>query len=111
MMNDGAEVVHPGKILSEEMKSIGINASDLARRIVVPDNRIYQLVHGKRSLTADTALRLSKFFNTTPEYWMNLQAAYELKTAREAVNEVLQEIKPYKPKIVQSEMGFQRNMA
>lgn len=111
MMSDGVEPVHPGKILSEEMKSIGINASDLARRIIVPDNRIYQLVHGKRSLTADTALRLSKFFCTTPEYWVNLQVAYDLETARQAADEVLREIKPFKRKVVQSEMAFQGSMS
>ena len=104
-MSAGTAPVHPGKILAKEMQAIGINASDLARRILVPDNRIYQLVHGRRSVTADTALRLGKVFNTTAEYWLHLQASYELDVARQEVDETLENIQPYSsPEAVQSEM-------
>ena len=98
--------VHPGTILAKELKETGISASDLARRLLVPDNRIYHIILGRRSVTADTALRLSKFFNTTPEYWLHLQASYELDVARQTVDEALKDIQPYKPKVVQAEMNL-----
>lgn len=105
MMSDCAEPVHPGKILSEELKAIGINAYDLARRISVPDNRIYHIVHGRRSVTADTALRLGKFFNTTGEYWLVLQARYDLYKVSQKADESLEAIQPYAPpEAVQSAM-------
>ena len=73
--------IHPGEILGDELKEIGIAASELSRRIRVPENRVTQIVAGKRSITADTALRLAKWFGTTPEFWLNLQQSYELRKA------------------------------
>ncbi len=73
--------IHPGEILGDELKEIGIAASELSRRIKVPENRITQIAAGKRSITADTALRLAKWFGTTPEFWLNLQRNYELRKA------------------------------
>lgn len=106
-MSDESVAVHPGKVLAKEMQAIGINGSDLARRIDVPNNRIYQLVNGKRNLTADTALRFARVFNTTPEYWLHLQAAYELEEARSAVDAILEKIQPYAPpEAVQSTMSL-----
>lgn len=109
-MSDCEAPVHPGRILAEELKTIGINAADLARRISVPNNRIYHIVHGQRGVTADTALRLSKFFDTTAEYWLDLQSAYELGVARREADETLEKIKPFgPPEALQSAMSFQRN--
>ncbi|MGE0155239.1 MAG: HigA family addiction module antitoxin [Reyranellaceae bacterium] len=73
---------HPGKVLSEEfMKRLGLSARALARLLSVPANRITAIVNGDRSVTADTALRLGKLFDTTPEFWTNLQTAYDLSIA------------------------------
>ena len=96
-MSDWREPIHPGEILAEELEEIGMTAVELARQIDVPDNRIYQIVHGKRSITADTALRLGKFFNTTAEYWLSLQNLYELDVARQEVSGALDLIQPFRP--------------
>ncbi len=77
-MTNWKEPIHPGEILAKELDEIGINALELARRLDVPHNRIYQILDGKRSITADTALRFGKFFGTGPEVWMNLQQKYDL---------------------------------
>lgn len=70
--------IHPGEILKEELDYIGISANKFAEILHVPTNRITQIINKKRSISPDTALRLSKFFGTTPIYWMNLQALYEI---------------------------------
>ena len=75
--------IHPGEILMEEfLKPMGINLSALARDINVPTGRISQIVGGKRAITADTALRLGKYFGVSPEMWVGLQSDYELRLAR-----------------------------
>jgi addiction module HigA family antidote len=75
--------IPPGEILREEfMRPLGISISALARDIGVPANRISQIVSGKRALTADTALRLGKYFGMSPEIWLDLQSEYELRLAR-----------------------------
>ena len=73
--------IHPGEILADELKEIGISATELARQLAVPPNRITQIIHGKRSITGDTALRLAHWFGTDPQFWLNLQASYELDMA------------------------------
>ena len=92
--------IHPGEILGDEIREIGIASTALARQLKVPENRITQIVAGKRSITADTALRLGKWFvagkrsitadtalrlgkwfSTTPAFWLNLQKSYELRLA------------------------------
>lgn len=70
--------VHPGKVLADELESIGVSATELARQLDVPPNRISQIINGKRAITGDTALRLAHWFGTSPEYWMGLQAAHEI---------------------------------
>ncbi|CAI2717520.1 HigA family addiction module antitoxin [Nitrospina watsonii] len=77
-MTNWKDPIHPGEILAGELDEIGINALELARRLNVPHNRIYQILEGKRNITADTALSLGKFFGTGPEVWMNLQQKYDL---------------------------------
>lgn len=72
--------IHPGEILEDELEEIGISASALARYLSVPANRIYSIINKKRSITADTALRLAKFFGTSPEFWLDLQSDFDLKT-------------------------------
>lgn len=75
------EPVHPGEILFEEfLEPMGLSQSALARGIGVPPRRINEIVHGTRRVTADTALRLGRFFGTSPEFWFGLQMDYELDT-------------------------------
>lgn len=79
--------MHPGEILQElYLAPLGISAIALARRIGVPRTRIERLVKGSTRMTPDTALRLSKVFSTTPEYWMNMQANYDMAEARKTVD-------------------------
>jgi antitoxin HigA-1 len=80
------EPIHPGEILLEElMKPMGISINRLARDIVVPPGRISAIVNGKRAITADTAIRLGRYFGTSPEVWMGLQADYELRVAQRTI--------------------------
>jgi addiction module HigA family antidote len=73
--------VHPGELLRDELKEIGTSLNELACALRVPMNRISALVSGKRSITADTAMRLARYFGTSPQYWLNLQGAYDLGVA------------------------------
>lgn len=78
--NEKLPNIHPGEILKEEfLNAMGISAYRLAKEINVPETRISEIVHGKRSITADTAIRFSKFFGTTAEFWLNLQNIYDLE--------------------------------
>lgn len=94
-MSDWKDPIHPGEILADELAEIGMKPVELAARLGVPDNRIYQILHGRRRVTADTALRLGKFFNTGAEFWLNLQQAYELDSARQETRSSLDKIVPY----------------
>ena len=73
--------VHPGEILKDELAEFGITPTEFARRIDVPPNRVSQIINGKRSITGDTALRLGHWFGVEPEFWLNLQAHFELARA------------------------------
>ena len=76
------EPIHPGEILREEfMKPMGVSINRLSRDIAVPPGRISAIVNGKRTITADTALRLGKYFGVAPEIWMGLQSDYDLRVA------------------------------
>lgn len=78
--------IHPGEILLEEfLQPMGISINRLARDIQVPPGRISTIVNGKRAISADTALRLSAYFGTSPELWLNLQTDYDLRIARRSV--------------------------
>jgi addiction module HigA family antidote len=77
------EPIPPGEVLYEEfMKPLGVSINALAREISVPPNRVSDIVNGKRSITADTALRLGKYFGVSPEVWLGLQADYDLRIAK-----------------------------
>lgn len=76
--------IHPGEILMEEfLKPMGISQYRLSKDIHVPARRINEIVHGQRSITADTALRLSRYFNLSERFWLNLQARYDLEAEKE----------------------------
>ena len=77
------EPIHPGETLREDLDALSMSASELARRIEVPVNRITEILNGRRSITGDTALRLGRFFGTSGEFWLNLQKLYELRCAEQ----------------------------
>lgn len=98
MSNEKIINPHPGEILLEEfLKPMAISQSRLATELRVPCHRINEIVHGRRGITADTALRLSKFFGTTPDFWMNLQQSYDLAAARETLSMELPYIRTMEP--------------
>ena len=83
--------VHPGEILLEEfLEPLGISQYRLAKDISVPPRRINEIVHGKRSISADTALRLARFFGTSDRFWLNLQVRYDLEVVKERLGSTLQ---------------------
>ena len=86
--------IHPGEILADELAELDMSAAELARKIHVPTNRITQIIAGKRSITAETALKLGKWFGTGPKIWLNLQQAFELDLAGQKV--ILNNIIPRK---------------
>jgi len=82
--------VHPGEILLEEyLKPLGLSQYRLAKEIHVPARRINEIVHGKRAITADTALRLARFFSTSERFWLNLQVRYDLEIEKDRLGEEL----------------------
>ena len=89
--------IHPGKILLDEfLEPMGISQYRLAKDINVPPRRINEIIHGKRAISADTALRLRKFFNMTPQFWLNLQSRYDLEAAEDLLADRLDtEVHPY----------------
>ncbi|WP_018867453.1 MULTISPECIES: HigA family addiction module antitoxin [unclassified Thioalkalivibrio] len=87
--------IHPGQHLAEFIEEAGISQYRLAHDISVPPRRINEIVQGKRAITADTALRLGRYFRTSPEFWMNLQDHFELEQARQSLGPRLeQEVHP-----------------
>jgi addiction module HigA family antidote len=87
MKTEFLDPIHPGEILLEEfMVPLKISINKLARDIGVPPNRISAIVNGRRSITADTALRLGVYFGVSPETWLNLQADYDLRIARRSID-------------------------
>jgi addiction module HigA family antidote len=73
--------IHPGEHLAEQLEELGMSAAELGRQLGVPTNRVTAILHGRRSITGDTALRLGHFFGNSPQFWLNLQALYDLRTA------------------------------
>ncbi|GAA0939211.1 HigA family addiction module antitoxin [Pseudonocardia zijingensis] len=87
--------VHPGEVLMEDfIEPLGITQHKVAVAIGVPPRRINEIVHGKRRITADTALRLARYFGTTDLFWVNLQNRYDLEIERDALGEALGRIEP-----------------
>lgn len=92
---DLIDPIHPGEILMEDfIEGFGITQNKLAVSIGVPPRRINEIVHGKRGITADTAIRLARYFGTSEELWMNLQSNYELRLERRALREKIDAIVP-----------------
>ena len=87
--------IHPGEVLLRDfMEPMGISQYRVAKEISVPPRRINQIVHGERAISADTALRLSRYFGLSDQYWLNLQSLYDLQVAKEQLQETLDSIEP-----------------
>lgn len=95
--SDMIEPIHPGEVLMEDfIHGFGITQNKLAVSIGVPPRRINEIVHGKRGITADTAIRLARYFGTSEEFWMNLQSQYELRIGRRMLQDQIAGIAPLK---------------
>ena len=86
--------IHPGEHLAEQLETLGMSASALARQLGVPANRVTGILNGQRAITGDTALRLGHFFGTSPEFWLNAQRAVDLWEASRAIGSEVERIKP-----------------
>ena len=81
--------IHPGEHLVEELRELGLSAAALARHLKVPSSRITQILNGRRAISGDTAIRLGHFFGTSAQFWMNLQALYDVKCAQHKVGKTI----------------------
>ena len=87
--------VHPGEILLEEfLEPLGVSQYQLAKAVSVPARRINEIVHGQRRISADTALRLARYFGTSERFWINLQARYDLEVEKDRLGAALDDIQP-----------------
>ena len=86
------QAVHPGEVLRDELEELAVTPTGLARQIGVPPNRIGQIIAGKRSITGDTALRLGHWFGSEPQFWLNLQAQYDLAQADRETGAAIREL-------------------
>jgi len=92
----GVNAIHPGEILKEELDELSLSANAIAKALDVPTNRITAILNEQRGITADTALRLARFFGTTPDFWISLQSSYAVKKEREAVGRKIEKnVKPH----------------
>jgi addiction module HigA family antidote len=73
--------IHPGEVLADELEEIGISPTELSRQLAVPANPVSQIIQGKRAVSGDTALRLGHWFGMSPQFWLNLQSAYDMRVA------------------------------
>jgi addiction module HigA family antidote len=98
MAKNGMRPVHPGEILREDyLEELGMSANALAKALHVPAPRVNDIVRERRGVTADTALRLARYFGSTPQFWLNLQSAYELRVAEIAAGaRIRREVPPAK---------------
>ncbi|MHB1528953.1 MAG: HigA family addiction module antitoxin [Acidiferrobacteraceae bacterium] len=88
----GRSAIHPGEHLAEQLDTFDLSAAELGRRLRVPANRITEILNGQRAITGDTALRLGHFFHTSPAFWLNLQALYELRLAEQKSGRAIKEL-------------------
>ena len=95
MTENGMRPVHPGEVLREELEALEMSAKAFASAMDIPGNRITGILNGQRGVTADTALRLSRYLGTTPEFWLNLQKTFELRVAEmKTGKQITQRVKP-----------------
>lgn len=89
-------VHHPGEVLAQQLEAVGVSPTELARQLGVPANRITQIINGKRGITGDSALRLAHWFGNQPEFWMSLQARYDLEVAEAEAGRAINELPTYR---------------
>ena len=95
-VTDGLPPTHPGEILREELAALGLTANAYAAKLKVPTNRVTEILAGRRSISAETALRLGRFFGTSAQFWMNLQTNYDLKQAvAESGKHIVRQVRPH----------------
>jgi addiction module HigA family antidote len=95
MKNEKRPPVHPGRILKTELEELGMRANALALALRIPANRLTAIINGERSISADTAMRLGRYFGTSAQLWMNLQSKYDLEIAeREFAGKINEEVRP-----------------
>jgi addiction module HigA family antidote len=90
--------IHPGEILAEELAELAVTPTELARQLKVPANRITQIIQGKRSISSDTALRLGHWFGTSGRFWLNLQCAYDIRTATQKAGAEISRLPMHSPR-------------
>jgi addiction module HigA family antidote len=95
-----ATAIHPGEHLSEELEALDMSAAELARNLDVPTNRVTQILHGTRSITGDTALRLAHFFGTSAQFWLNLQTLYDLRLAQQKTGRAIKTLPRLKRRVL-----------
>jgi addiction module HigA family antidote len=95
--------VHPGHVLKDELVELGVTPTEFARQIDVPPNRVSQIIAGKRSVTGDTALRFGHWFGTDPQFWLNLQAQFELVMADQETGEAIKHLPTKDSQLTRSE--------
>jgi addiction module HigA family antidote len=88
----GRIAIHPGEQLAEQLEELGMSAAELARQLSVPTNRITGILNGQRAVTGDTALRLGHYFGTSAQFWLNLQALYELRMAEDKAGKAISKL-------------------
>ena len=88
----GRSAIHPGEQLAEQLAELKMSAAELGRQLKVPGNRITEILNGQRAITGDTALRLGHFFGTSPQFWLNLQAVYELRLAEQKIGRAIKSL-------------------
>ena len=91
-IKDLHSAIHPGEHLAEQLEELGMSAAELGRKLEVPTNRVTAILHGRRSITGDTALRLGHFFGNSPQFWLNLQALFDLRTAENKMGSAIRSL-------------------
>lgn len=99
--------IHPGEILADELQDLGVTPAELSRQIKVPANRITRIIHGRRGITGDTALRLGHWFGTSAQFWLNLQSAFDIREAERQVGGEVRKL-PVRPATPRADHPKQR---
>lgn len=97
--------IHPGEHLAEQLESLGMSAAELGRQLNVPTNRITAIINGQRVITGDTALRLGHFFGNSAQFWLNLQAIYDLRIAERKAGKVIGKLPTLESRIKSSRLA------
>ncbi|MFZ2650737.1 MAG: HigA family addiction module antitoxin [Burkholderiaceae bacterium] len=101
----GRSAIHPGEHLAEQLEALDMSAAALGRQLGVPTNRITAILNGQRAVTGDTALRLGHYFGNSPQFWLNLQALYDLRTAQHRIGSELEALPTLTPRARQAPRG------